>query len=112
MQNSIEFKGLNELEAPEQEKVQTLATEHYDKIKRLFDNETFLHMHIKQYKKNAGSKSKYSIYLRAIGPTKMIFEAEKSDWDLARVIHKTFDALITEINHHFHKQSKVHKSSQ
>ena len=109
MTESIQFKGLNELEAPEQDKVQALATEYYDKVKRLINNETFLHIHIKQYKKNASSTAKYSVHVRAESPTKAIFEAEKADWDLARTIHKVFDALITEINHHFHKQSKMHK---
>jgi len=108
MVESIQFKGLNELNALEQETAQLLTTEYYEKIKRLLHNETSLMINIKQHKKGGSKSTKYSFTVKAIAPT-TIFEAEKFDWDLARTIHMTFDALINEINHSFHKQSGMHK---
>jgi len=108
MAESIQFKGLNELKAPEQETVQLLTTEYYEKVKRLLHNETSLMINIKQHNKPGSKSTKYSFIVKAIAPT-TIFEAEKFDWDLAKAIHMTFDALINEINYSFHKQSGMHK---
>ena len=56
----------------------------------------------KEYDKS-GHASKYSITMKAMAPTK-IFEVDKTDWDLARVLHKAFKALENEIKHYFHTE--------
>ena len=105
MAEIIQFIGLNELEGPEQDRVNALATEHYEKIKRLLNNATSLVIHIKPYNKS-GHSSKYSIHVRALAPTKT-FEADKTDWDLARAMHKVFKALEKEIEHEFHSEDTL-----
>ena len=109
MTNIIQFKGLKDLEDPEQDKVKALSLEYYEKIRRLINNETSLKIDVRQYKKPGSHSTKYSIHIKALAPTKTKFEADKFDWDLARAMHKTFKALINEINHSFHKQSRMHK---
>ncbi|MBW2997585.1 hypothetical protein KY349_04560 [Candidatus Woesearchaeota archaeon] len=100
----IQFIGLNELEDVDQQMVQTLATQYYDKIQRALKNLTSLVIHIKRYEKE-GHRQKYSIHVRVIAPTK-VFESSKSPeaatWDLASALHNAFKNLVRQIQHEFH----------
>ena len=102
----IQFIGLNELEKVDQDMVQTITTEYYDKIQRALKNLTSLVIHIKPYKKE-GHRHKYSIHIRAVAPTR-IFESSKSPetatWDLASALHNAFKNLEREIQHAFHDE--------
>ena len=94
----IQFVGLKELGEFEKDKVNILCTSYYDKIKRLLHNVTSLKIHIKQYSKDGG-RTKYAVNIKAMAPTK-IFEVDKEEWDIAKVMHKSFKALHNEIEHH------------
>jgi len=99
----IQFIGLNELEEVDQEMVQTLATEYYDKIQRELKNVTSLVIHIKSSAKE-GHRHRYEVTVRAEAPTK-IFESSKgkqtTDWDLASALHHAFKSVVTQIQHAF-----------
>ena len=96
----IQFIGLNELEKVDQDMVQTLATEYYEKIKRSLHNETSLVIHIKPAAKE-GHRHRYEVSVRVAAPTRT-FESSAEDWDLAAVIHKTLKELLSQIEHAFH----------
>ena len=53
----IQFTGLKELEALDQERVKDLAATYYNKIKRSLKNITTLEIHIKEYRKEGGRKT-------------------------------------------------------
>ena len=95
----IQFIGLNELEDVDQQMVQTLATEYYDKIQRELRNITSFVIHIKTYKKE-GHRHKYSVHVKVIAPTR-IFDSSKSPetatWDLASATHNAFKNMERQI---------------
>ena len=95
----IQYIVVSELKKEEQAIINDLCTEYYPKIKRILQNDLTLKVRVKSY--NKGGKSKYSIHCHAEAPTKE-FESEKADWDLARTLHKVFNALMAEIEHAFH----------
>jgi protein-tyrosine phosphatase len=100
----IQFIGLNELDEVDQDMVQTLTTEYYDKIQRELKNLTSLVVHIKSAEKE-GHRHRYDVTVRAEAPTR-IFESSKSPqaacWDLASALHNAFKNLEREITHAFH----------
>ncbi len=79
--------------------INKLTNEYYWKIQRLLNNTLSLTIHIKQHSKG-GKREKSDIRVRVIAPTR-IFEAQESDWDLARTLHKVFENIIKEIQHTF-----------
>jgi hypothetical protein len=93
-----QFAGLSELGQIEQDAFNTLSTKYLEKIKRIIYNISSIHMHIKQYKKT-DSAPKYSLHIKVSIPGK-VFEVEKTDWDISKVIHLCFEALINEIQHY------------
>jgi len=99
MTETLEVVGLNDLNILEKAKINRLLSKYKGKIKRILPaNIDSIKIHIKKYKKS-GSKSKYSLHIRILTPKK-IFESEKSDWDLAKVLHISFKALENEIIHY------------
>ena len=100
----IQFIGLNELEDVDQDMVQTLTSEYYDKIQQELKNVTSLVVHIKALEKG-GHRNRYEITVRAEAPTR-IFESNKgpeaASWDLASALHNAFKNLEREITHAFH----------
>ncbi len=94
---TIQVTGIDELNDEEKELVNTLANEYYGKIQRGLKNITSITLHIKQHSKT-GKKHKFDIRAKVIAPTR-IFEAQESDWDLARTLHRVFKNVIKEIEH-------------
>ena len=104
MVETIRLVGLNDLEDTQQEKLKDEAAKYYEKFGRYLRDITSFTVHIKEYKKE-GTKCKYSLCVRLNAPSK-IFEAEKTDWDFERTLHKTFKALDNEIKHYSHPEDK------
>jgi hypothetical protein len=99
MVETLEVVGLSDLNILEKAKINLLLSKYKGKIKKILPADIdSIKIHIKKYKK-LGSKSKYSLHIRILTPKK-IFESEKSDWDLSKVLHISFKALETEINHY------------
>ncbi len=98
----IQFVGVNELNAEEQELVSRLSTESYEKFTRILKNIEQMVVHIKTYE-NEGQKKKFALHIRVKAPTSAIIESCKShDFDLARALHKAFDDIRVQIEHKFH----------
>ena len=100
----IQFVGVNELTPEEQETIQQITTENYEKIATSLQNLTDLVVHVKTYN-DEGKRKKYSFHIRCIAPT-VIFESKKGfDWELARSLHKAFHDIIHQIEHKLHVNS-------
>lgn len=100
----IQFIGLKELEPMEQETVQRLATENYEKVKRALNNTTSLKIHIKTYKKQ-GEQKKFSIHILAAFPGRTIESTKAHDFELPRALHKAFNDIKEQIKHKFHSDT-------
>jgi len=105
----IQFVGVHDLEPMEQETVQTLATENYQKIKRQLKNLTDMKVHVKTYKKE-GDKKKYSIHILIAYPGKVIESCRAHDFELPRALHKAFNDVKEQINHTFHSDTTRDKA--
>lgn len=93
----IQITGIDEISEEDIDIVNTLANEYYAKIKRSLKNIVSIKLHVKQHSKT-GNKHKSDIRVKVISPTR-IFEAQESDWDLARTLHKVFKNIEREIQH-------------
>ncbi len=93
----IQITGIDEISEEDRDIVNTLVNEYYGKIKRSLKNIVSIKLHIKQHSKT-GNKHKSDIRVKVIAPTR-IFEAQESDWDLARTLHRVFKNVIKEIEH-------------
>ncbi|MEM4263758.1 MAG: hypothetical protein QW666_02580 [Candidatus Woesearchaeota archaeon] len=100
----VQFVGVSELEPMEQQTVQLLSTENYEKIKRAMKNITNLVIHVKKYEKG-GERKKYSIHVRAICPTAAIESCNADDFELPRALHKAFTDIKEQIKHKFHSDT-------
>ena len=72
----IQFVGVSDLDAMEQDTVQVLSREYYDKIKRQLQNIVNISVHVKRYELE-GKRNKYSIHVKVAAPTQ-IFAADKA----------------------------------
>ena len=103
----IQIKGIDELSEDDVGLVNKLVNEYYAKIQRSLKNITSISLHIKQHSKT-GKKHKSDIRVKVIAPTR-IFEAQESDWDLARALHRVFKNIIREIEHKLHVDDQRNK---
>jgi len=93
----IQITGIDEISEQDKALVNKLSNEYYDKFKRALKNEISIKLHIKQHSKT-GKKHKSDVRVQLSAPTR-IFEAQESDWDLARTLHKVFNNLERELQH-------------
>ncbi len=97
----LQFVGLKTLKPMEQELVQRVSTENFEKIKRMLHNITKVKVQIKTYEKD-GKRKKYSIHLQARAPGGPLDVDKAQGFDLARTIHKGFADLKGLIEHRIH----------
>ncbi|MBW2969460.1 hypothetical protein KY315_01055 [Candidatus Woesearchaeota archaeon] len=100
-QEIIQFVGVKDLEPMEQETVQRLTTENYEKIKRALKNITSLKVHVKMYKKE-GEQKKFSMHVQAIYPGGTIESNKSHDFELPKALHQAFADVLVQIEHKFH----------
>ena len=103
---SVQIVGSEQLDKSEKEDIKRIANEYFTKIQRQLKNIESIIIHVKEYNKE-GNRKKFSLHIRAIAPTR-IFEADAFDWELHKAIHKAFEKLETELEHHLHT-SDQHK---
>jgi len=97
----IQFVGVSDLKVDEQQTVQTLSEEYYDKIKRQLNNVTNMTVHVKCYD-TTGARKKYSINVKVAAPT-IIFSSDRADdWELPRALHEGFQSIQNQITHKLH----------
>ena len=93
----IQITGMDEISEEDKGIINKLANEYYPKIKRVLKNEISIKLHVKQHSKT-GNKHKSDIRVKVLAPTK-VFEAQESDWDLARTLHMVFKNIERQIEH-------------
>ena len=101
----IQFVGITSLPATDQAILNDLSTEYYEKIRRQIKSLTSLIVHLKEYSKE-GTRSKYSLHIRAICPSHIFTSTKAADWDLARAAHKSFQNLMNQIQHTLHSDQQ------
>ena len=104
----IQIIGIDEVEDDlKKAAINKVANEYYEKVQRSLNNVTSVTLHVKKHTKGGKSK-KWDMRVKVIAPTK-IFEAQESDWDLARSLHKVFKNVEREIEHKLHTDSQKPK---
>jgi len=103
----IQVIGIDLLDDMEKAIANKLVNEYYQKIFRELKNVTDVTVHIKAHSKG-GKRKKFDIRIKAIAPTR-IFEAQESDWDLARTLHRVFRNMEREIQHKLRADSQHNK---
>jgi ribosome-associated translation inhibitor RaiA len=93
----IQIIGIDEIGDEDKDIVNKLANEYYEKLKRAIKNEISVRIHIKEHSK-AGKRHKSDIRVQLIAPTRR-FDAQESDWDLARTLHKVFENIERQLQH-------------
>ncbi len=108
----IKFVGLKELDPLEQEVVQRLSTQYYEKIRRRLKSPAEVIVHLKLYQTagkgkqapEAKRRKKYSVHVRCAGPTRVFESCNSHDWELQRAIHKSFKDVYNQLAHAFRKE--------
>lgn len=101
MNEEINYKGLDKLDAMEIAMTQKITAKEFSKIKREIENAVLV-MEIKK-SQSGGKKAMYDINARVDAPA-LVLHAEHSGWELEITLHKTFDSLKMEIEHKFAKK--------
>ena len=105
----IQIAGIDEVEDEiERGTINKLANEYYEKLQRSLRNITSVTLHVKKHTKG-GKAKKWDMRVKVIAPTK-IFEAQESDWDLARSLHRVFRNVERELQHKLHTDDQKPKS--
>ena len=105
----IQIVGIDEVDnESEKDLINKLANEYYEKIQRSLKNLTSITLHIKAHSKG-GKAKKWDLRVKVIAPTK-IFEAQESDWDLAKSLHKVFKNVERQLEHKLHTDSQRPKN--
>jgi hypothetical protein len=92
----IRYQGLGALDNTEKVNVEKICTDYHPKIQRSLGKSATIKVQIKTYD-DEGTKKKYSVTLNVVAADKKIFTSHLADWDLSRVLHKTFKYLNREI---------------
>ena len=105
----MQIVGIDEIEDDiEKGTINKLANEYYKKIQRSLKNVTSITLHIKVHTRG-GKAKKWDMRVKVVAPTR-IFEAQESDWDLARSLHRVFRNVERELQHKLHTDSQKPKS--
>jgi len=100
---NIQFVGLNKLDSLDKDSVDALTFKYINKIERRFDIASFK-VHVKKHEKS-GHTSRFEVKIKAV-INKKIFEVEKNDFDITKLMHKSFNALTNEIKHYINSKEK------
>jgi len=98
----IEIIGFSKLNSIEQDNVKRISDASYDKISRLFDNETDIE--IKVIKHDKGGKPRYEAKARVDVP-EIVANASFEDFDISVVMHSIFNKLFNEIENKIGKKN-------
>jgi len=91
----IRYQGLKGLGTDEKANVEKICTDYHPKIERAMGKSASIKVQIKTHD-DEGKKKKYSVTLNVIAADK-VYTSHLADWDLSRVLHKTFKYLNREI---------------
>jgi ribosome-associated translation inhibitor RaiA len=95
----LETIGFELLTTKTKDEFQVLFEEFSKKIERKLRNVKSFKIHIKEY--SPGGKVKYSIHA-ILDYSGKVIEADASDWDLKKTVHKVFHKIEEQAEHLFH----------
>jgi hypothetical protein len=101
MMDEITYRGIDSLDAVEKATMERICPKEFSKIKRSLTTGSLI-IDVKKLNK-AGKRVVYNIKARVDAPSIKLY-AEHSDWELQRVLHRTFDNLKMEVEHKFKKK--------
>ena len=94
----IQIIGIDEInEDLEKGILNKIANSYFEKIERSLKDVSGVKLHIKCHSKG-GKSRKWDMRVKVIS-SKKVFEAQESDWDLAKSLHKVFKNIEREIEH-------------
>ncbi|MEK6956134.1 MAG: hypothetical protein AABW52_05720 [Nanoarchaeota archaeon] len=102
MVSKINYSGLNDLSKDEQFTLKSIMEKHFPKVARLLNEDSELFVYIKVLKKESRKRFNINLTLRSSKNTfkQSNKDTEKGgDWDLAKSVHKSMDALENEVQH-------------
>lgn len=99
--DEVTYRGLDSLDAVEKATLERICPKEFSKIKRDLPSSSLI-VDIKKMNKE-GKRVVYNIKARVDAPSIKLY-AEHSDWELQRVIHRTFENLKVEVQHKFKKK--------
>lgn len=97
----IQFAGMHDLNADEQDAVQTLSQDYHSKIKREIHNLTDLIVHTQVSGKQEGKekRKRYTLHVRAVSPGQHFESSKLDDYDLPKAVHRCFEEILAQIQH-------------
>ncbi len=81
----------------EKEKIERVISNHYKRINKKIKNIISLKVHVKVHSKG-GKRKKWDFRVK-LTTTKGNFEAQESDWNLTKALHKVFTNIEKEVKH-------------
>jgi len=109
----LETIGFDVLNEKDKKDFQKLFSEYSKKIQRRLKNMESIRIHLKEHNckgEISDKRKKLSIHVLAVYSGKTI-EADASDWDFRRVLHKVFSKIEQAAEHAFHT-SDQHKNQK
>jgi ribosome-associated translation inhibitor RaiA len=103
MEKNINYSGVDKLDTFEEATLKKLSEKHYEKVLRDLNKyqdinlESELKINIKRI--NTEGKQKNYLISANIKSNAKNFNAEESDWDLSKAIHKLFENLGNQVHH-------------
>ena len=104
----IQIIGIKDLDEMEIEAVNRLANRYFPKIQSGIKKINSVAIHIKSYEKE-GAQRKYSVHIKVIAPARIFASTKAFGWDLDRVLHKSFNDVIREMQHSLHTDDQYKK---
>lgn len=97
----IQFVGVSALTPDEQDVIQSLAQEYYEKIRRELHNLTDLVVHTQASGGVEGKdkRKRYSLHVRAMCPGQHFESSKSDDYELPRAVHRSFEEILAQITH-------------
>jgi hypothetical protein len=107
----LQFIGVSELDPEEQETVNRLSTEYFEKVKRDVKNLTNVTVHVKVYGAEEENKraKKYALHVKVYCPSQQFESCKSHGFELAKALHQAFDDVRTQIRHAFHTDVSMGK---
>ena len=100
----IQIVGMDEADDKEKDLINKIANEYHQKIQRSLRNVAPITLHLKTHT-NGGKAKKWDLRVKVAAPTS-IFEAQESDWDLPKSLHKVFNNIERQLQHKLHTDSQ------
>ena len=97
----IQYVGVTALEPDEQDTVQSLTQEYYEKIKRELHGLTDLVVHVQAsgVVEGKSKRKRYSLHIRTLAPGHQFESSKSDDYELPRAVHKSFEEILAQIVH-------------